>query len=275
VITEVRELFQRSYQVGRTRTYRRVFYVGLDDPKTSPGDVRTAVWTAYGVDYGATYPGDSLAVVTELLLDQNQDDGLDYKVTATYGENPQTSGNPLLEAAEVEVDFVRFERTMDRDIDGKPVVNAVGDPFAEAVTRDDSRPVLRISRNEASVPIGAMLYRDCVNADDFFGFPPGTCKMSPPKTKRVVTQDFGTYWTVSYEFEVQPEGWQKHILNAGYRQKGQDGKLRMILNDGDQTPISDPVPLSGDGRRIPPGGTPVYLDFTPYASVPFSVLGLE
>lgn len=199
------------------------------------------------------------------------EDGMGWVITVSYGifDPDKTQENPLDERPRLSWDRAQFERVVEKDTGGNAILNSAGDPFDPPVTLDDSRPVLTITRNEASFDTTlAESYKDCVNTDVFFGWPAGQVKVGAITAEEQWSDYLNdTYVVVKYEFHFNPNGWQKSILDQGYRAKS-GATRKLILIDGQ--PATSPVPLDGSGAQLSATGTPVFLAFTVYPTAAFA-----
>jgi hypothetical protein len=154
-----------------------------------------------------------------------QADPTHYIVTVDYspldGAMIQGSLNPLQDRWKISCSASMAEKLFDQDFFGNPVTNSAGEKFDPPETIQDARPLLRITRNEASFSEDDMeMYRLAVNTDTFIGFPPGTCQILNIDSENEWHDVIGTYWTVHYEiqFTNDPNGFNKVILDRGKRQ---------------------------------------------------------
>lgn len=268
-VISVRELKERQGsidQAGKT-SYSRVFRVETNDPDDGAKTARIAVGISVGDLYATPNESDSNAYCTSVSANCVSDDGLSWEVTVEYGPLPD---NPLTEPVQYAWSFQQFEKPTDFDVFGNAIVNSAGDPFAEAVTKDDSRPVLTITRNEPA-PFAAdlaYLYRDAINATPYLGAGPGQVKVSNISATSQHDDFWGEYVQVQYEFHFSAEGWDKRILDAGFREKI-EGELKNILVQG--VPASEPVLLDGNGRKLPSDKPPVVRKYQVYPKAPFSI----
>lgn len=246
-------------------SYTHTYLVETDDPYTSPAAVRNSV----GFGIGDSYTYDANAKCTSVSASCTSEDGLWWTVTVEFGKWEEKPENPLDKPLEIEWSFAQFEKDVDEDVDGKAVVNKAGDPFLETIKKDDSRPILSITRNEASFNYAlAYQYRDVVNRSPFYGAPKGTVKVSNISSSRQFDANFGYYWTTKYEFSFALEGWKKKVLNVGMREKDGNKRKNVLVNG---VPVNDPVPLDKDGKVMPPGNPPLVLEFKVYPEADFSV----
>ena len=195
-------------------------------------------------------------------------------------ENQNQSNSPLDEPPSIEMVFAHREKPLVKDIHGKPIRNTVGDEFDEYVMREDSQPVLRVSRNELDWRFGIEL-RDCVNRSPWMGAARRTVKFQPPSV-RSAFHDGGedapsfTYYQKSYEFKFSDDTWRFILLNQGYRKLGpedSEGVRKPVEIRG----IKAPVALNEEGTEvidIQDGDQPHYVEFDGYREVTFPNLGV-
>lgn len=255
--------------------YKTKWNVILDGTDTGPMAAMDAVpvYPADIYDLG-TGESDSLAACLTLKADCVSDDGCEYEVEVEYGPRVPREENPLDQPLEESLEFAQFERIVDVDADGNPVLNTAGDPFDPPVTRDDSRPILKIVRNEATFrPVFILGFRDCINESEFRGFPAGTVKCQPIPVRRAWHPIPGYYYIHAYEFHIDEDGWNKPVLSQGLRAIDGSGNRRQILIEGH--PATSPVPLDENGAELAVGADPFYVTPKRYASKDFSVFNLD
>ena len=281
-IVDVKEVFTqgREAKTGSDwkREYKRVFQVTTISPTVGAATVRNSIGVSIGNPYDTTDgvgtvadewterdPGSYVNSIMAAQSGGDDGDGMNWFVTVSYGGYDPTvfPENPLHRPVTVDWDFAQFQRTVDEDETGTPVVNSAGDYFDPPVETDDSRPVLTLVRNEARFdPMLAMNYKDSTNSDLWFGiFPPRTAKCVNIKPKHILDPNIGWYWEVTYEFSFNfIDTWIRKILNQGMRQLSLDQtKYEHIMQKGG--PITSPVPLDENGRELPAGTAPYFLEF--------------
>jgi hypothetical protein len=267
-------------------TYKRVFSVVLSSSRYGPIAAAAAVTSAYDLAIGTAYsigvapdptatppvvgdawheadPGSRVVSIT--ADEDGQADGCGWTVTVDYGPG-EASDNPLDEPPQLDWQFTAYERPVDQDTSGNPIVNTAGDPFDPPPMRDDSRPVLVITRNELTFnPATSWEYRDTLNNAAFYGAPTGTVKLKSRVGTQVQSRLVagGSYWRVTYTFEFNADGWAKTILNAGYRQLASGALTQVFINN---QPATSPVLLNAAGALTI---TPYFRTFAVYASKNF------
>jgi len=190
--------------------------------------------------------------------------------------------SPLADPWIVEWDFVTSNEPIDTDIDGKPITNSAGESFDPAITKDFHDLLLRIQRNEAAFnPIVADNYEDAISSDYFWGFEPGKVKCVQFTGKTAVRGQFW-YWQVRYAFQIRKEGWQRRLLDQGFRQYNETTEkyehIQIEDETGNKINVTEPWPLDGHGHALSQSdvraGVAEFLYFELDKSLPFSVLGL-
>lgn len=208
--------------------------------------------------------------------------------TASGGSHKETAGeqnNPLLMIPECSITGERYEEVIYGvyDLDSgtfKPCMASNNEVFDPPPTKDSSRLILSITRNESMLTdLGTLLsYTDVVNSDVFWGFAAGTWKMNAPSiTKQVKQLSNGSqfeYLKVVYTFHGKslPRGWDTWVLDSGtFYFESMTGKKRKFLTD-DGHPCQGA--LDGSGGKLGVGSPPVFIINRPYPRLPFSVLAL-
>lgn len=194
-----------------------------------------------------------------------------WKYTVEFGiPDSKDTANPLEEPPEIELTFAQNKRPFDRDINGKAVANTIGDRFDDILERDDSQPVLRITRNEPrSMAMFGVNLRDNVNRSVWQGAPRRTVKMQAPTVRVRQHNLIGKYLEKSYEFKFSDDTWQFILLNQGYYElrdgrTPDDPKKRIRIKDSDNKEITTPLALTQAGLRLPDGVPPVWITFDGY-----------
>lgn len=244
------------------KTYVFIFQVISDNKYEDPNTVVASTGATIGT-YLNPY-----ARCNNISADCISEDGLQWIVTLTYGKLDREP-NPLDQRPDYQWGFAQFQKSIDKDINGEAILNSAKDPFSEPIEIDDSRPVLKVTRNEfAFDPALASKYRDAVNATTFKGYKAGQVKVSNISSVETKDENIGYYWKTSYEFHFNPEGWDKVLLDQGYRQFVSSKKLNILVQG---VPATEPVLLDGNGYALPSGGTPKFKEFRVYPRLPFTI----
>lgn len=211
-------------------------------------------------------------------------DGKNWLVTVEYGPKEPPTENPLDATPTVTWDFVSAEEIVDKDTDGKPVINSAYDYFDPPLTREKRDPIVTVVRNEATFDYDlAFAMQDVISSDVFLGAAAGLWKIN--KITGVAAESIAldgtkyTYWIVTYELQFNRNGWKRPVLNQGMRQlnttlvNGVANGWEPILVNGQ--PISSPAPLDNAGRALNPNATIVYKTFKVYFEMPFTNLNFH
>jgi hypothetical protein len=275
------------------RTYTRNFIVISDDIADDEYYIRTHL----GISLFAGHPDDAAARLKsisvqegERLSDARGDGsghaGAKWNATLEYGLihplETTTTGIPENQPIEVSINGEIYEKAIDLDIAGNPIVNKAGDKFDPPVVRDQTRCRIEITQNLSTLsagganPIAVLLgYANSINSDVWFGFPVKTVKFQPPTIVPKYSQFSDVvYYRVTYTFDFDPEGWTKQVENAGFRQLVTSGGVttqQPILVDG--AFATSACYLDAVGHYLPPpinSSTFVVLSFDVYQAIPFT-----
>ena len=275
---------QASVDTKNVRNYTRTFRIITDSMLDGPFQV-TAIPPPFPVLFGFYSDpagGIDLGALCNKITPRQTDEPFVWEVTCEFSskiDNPEQAQdgsaqqNPLLRPPVVKWSMAKFQRPVDQDNDGSPIVNSAGERFDPPIEIDDSRPVLHISRNEATVdPSLIVQYQDAVNADTFFGCDPGTAKMDSICAESAFENGV-FYWKFEYEIHFRFDGWAVQPLDQGYHHLV-SGVPSVNRDPQSGNPYPAPRLLDGAGNMLGSGGTPVFLSFDVYNSLPFAPLSL-
>lgn len=164
---------------------------------------------------------------------------------------------------------------IDRDAGGDPLTNSADEPFDPAVTEEFYDRILRVEINQANFNAEAVEpYVGAINNASWtpssvgrsFDAYTARCLSIDGDPQRVGTIDF---YRVIYEFAIRDDGilvgdtklgWRRRFQDIGFREKI-GGEYRTIV-DSEGNPLTQPVPLDGNGQRLSPSADPVWRVFT-------------
>ena len=208
------------------------------------------------------------------------DAGALWRVTAQYGPvtNGVTPGSSIIYPSKQAM-FTgsgAFEDiSIDFDSAGDPIVNKAGDPVRPRLIRKGISKTIEIEVNLATASAPAFAsYEGKVNNATFKGGAAGTVLCGPICQSGPFYEQTVEYYTFRLVFLYAAETWNvRHgkILNEGFRQKLVDDSLE-VIKDSDGNDIQEPRLLDNDGAVLADGGTPIWLEFEPYAEVDMSPL---
>ena len=276
----------------------RIFHVQFDesdDPAIRP----QLAWGAAGIpEIYQPHPFSSWLYVQNKTV--RKIGGFDYEVTVNYTTSSKQDSNeselidPLSRPPEIEWNFTVSNEKIDRDIEGKAIVNSAGESFDPPITKDVYDLVLRITRNQSNFNhLQAAEYIGAINSDYFYGFEPGMVRCTNYSGRKIRVGSL-SYWQVTYEFQIRyaevsgvNTGWKRRILDQGmhtYDGLDDEGyvkwkKIPVKDDKGNNVPTSEPFPLDGNGNKLPGARHTAreheFEEFDIYPSLSFSILGLD
>lgn len=304
-----REIFNPSDYTSE-KTSRQAWRVTTDSDTDSPHDILGIAGTAVG---GVTLPLIGTAheddanskCIDRQCNPESHGQKHHWIYIADYSNKYDIDENPLDDPAKTEWSTETFQTPVWETIDGKSIVNSAGDPFDPPFEKDDSRWTSVTRKNVADkVPDWMFAYPDVVNSDaytiDGLNVGAGLAKisaihLSETQTRndidyRVVTVTIhyrtenqgtgsgsGSYGSGSGSDDIEP--WHANILDAGMREIDDQGSStcpgrKIILNHCDKLPVTEPVPLDGEGHALqePTLDNAEWLQFQVYHEKAFSAI---
>lgn len=256
------------------RTYTDTYSVEV----TSQSDTAYTAGSASGLPLvGQVHPDDFTAWCTSLDV-QLVGGWKWYTVTANYSSEFELSENPLFEPAQITWDFEQFQRPALADRSGDAVLNSAGDYYDPPAMRDDSRPIVSVTKNLSVVPTWILNYQDAINSSAFtvdgIVVAAELAKMNRVGISTVQNRNGIQFRTVTMEIHLQRDGWALSLLDAGYRKKS--GTTRVIILSDDGTEPSTPIPLDGSGALLsnPTPTNAVFNSYDVYYTADFNALPL-
>lgn len=270
-VTEVRYLPNREGEQSDdwTQTITIKALVVTDNRADGPITVFSSplvprLWTQYlagnesHLEYGGPYLLLSKRKVTEKELIQETGGSL-WELELEYTTHKvQKYENPLDQPVRYSLEWAQYDRVVEKDKDGNPLVNTIGDLFTDPPYKEeDARPVLRAYRNEPDVATRINFiasFRNALNSDSFHGMAPRTCRMRNITSGDLQTQNGVDYYKFTYEIEFNEDTWDPDILNRGHRAKDSNGKIYDL-------PKKEVRNLKQDGTVVGPDDDPYYINF--------------
>lgn len=261
------------------RNYKVYYRVFVTDPMDGPATIMTSPLFPFRMreryQIGNDY--DDWAGLTEVDPTPVPGNNYEWDLVLTFSFLPPGEENesPFDRPPQYEWLFSNGEKAIERDVHGKRIGNTAGDRFDEIITREDSQPILKITRNEpADMLFFGFDIRDCVNRDPWFGAPRRTVKFQPPRAVSKYDRDWGLYYEKNYEFKFSDDTWRIVMLNQGLRElkpsTNEDDPPKLVrMKDDEGNEITEPLPLDAQGARLPKGQEPVYLEFDGYPETTF------
>lgn len=270
---------------GRTRTAFRVFEVLT----STLNDGEILVKLAPGVPRkGDTHPEDPFMKVVSVDAGPSNGSGLLWEVRVEYESRPAASFSSSTNAdtsdptssynQELRISFIDADEPVDKDVDGKAVVNFAEEPFNPPLTDDVSTTVYTYTINRPAIDENHLKFKNTLNAQLFHGKPVGTCKIAN------VAFDSGADGVVeTIEVHYREDGWGKRVLQQGAREKYKksDGttayRYQHEKNDPNGAIITTPQYLTKDGAFYEPNSkvTPIWTTFLFKRQKDWTPLGLK
>lgn len=258
-----------------TRTYQLTYHIHTTNKEDGPLTIHADASFPYAIGDYYRYGNDEDpdALCTDVATDPIDGHLRDWISVLNFTTD---RGNPFDEPASYEWLFNSGEKAIERDIHGKPIQNTAGDRFDEILTREDSQPVLKVTRFEpaSNVFFGYDL-RDSVNRSGWLGAPRRTVKFQPPRAVSQYSKKYGLYYQKSYEFKFSDQTWKLIMLNQGLNELKTSGtgasakKQRVRMKDGEGNDITEPYALDKAGIKLADGKPPVWVEFDGYPEVNF------
>jgi len=283
---------KRSLTGGKlVRTYTAVYHLKSDIKNEDPNVVLSFPGLPPLISGWPSNPG---AFLVDQDPQQEQDTPDLWVVTCSYTNSPdirtpdQANENPLLRPAVIERHPVQRQRVIDRDVNDNLIVNLAGEKFNPPIEREEHAPAFTISKNLVTWPYAMEIgYTDGVNDSDVvkplvgIAYAAGLLKFNGFSGGQRFENGIN-FWAVTGEFEVDWIGWNKKIVNVGFREKvllggTDDVFLLMPILGNNGEAITEPVLLSetqmtGEVFKDPYRTSPVLLDYQRYRPVPFNAL---
>ena len=176
-----------------------------------------------------------------------------YK-SASYKNSPDS---PLAEPVQISYFTITNEGGCEEDINGKPITTKTGE-LVYGITRSYSDLGIRLTKNFATFdPPSFYLFINCVNADTYFGFPPGTLFINSISADEQFFEEI-PYWKVTVEIHARKpyrttneKAWFVRFRHQGFRAFHMiNGEVQVLKVTRGGEPVSSPVLLDEDGYEI-------------------------
>lgn len=243
-------------------TYTRVFRVwtstGSDEASVILTYLAGSPWNLYP---GAAYPQDSRAWCTGAR--PTQDLGpLGWLVTATYSTKRERAERPEDDPIKISWDEEDYDVVVQKNRNGKAVLNSAGDYPNPALTAQDSILICTIEANVAALPTYLRTYRKAINQAAFVidGL---TVSAKHARVRRISlgqSKYRGTFPFRDVRIELaitdnDEDDWELRFLDRGFRKKVSNGatppvytREKIVSDDG--TEPTEPVLLNGSGAVL-------------------------
>lgn len=215
--------------------------------------------------WGDPYPGNPNATVSDLSAELAVEAcGTIYTAIATYTTATSEDGSPIDREDPISdppvfsFKTIRDRRIAEKDQNGKVYQNSAKVLFDPPFERQWNRRAITIERNELLYSSAyADEWQNVINSAAWGAYAARTAMVVSIDAVSVFDRGM-SYWRVTYEVEINPDGWQPSLLDRGLHILDGAGKPVPIERDGVR--LSEPVLLNGSGAEAtgsPP--TAVYI----------------
>lgn len=187
--------------------------------------------------------------------------------------------NPLNEPDRISGSFTKYTREALRNYDGTLIKTSSHEQIrGREVERDDNRPNVTIEKNLSSHPLSTYAPMiDTVNDASLWGLDKRMIKLSNVSWTRKLYGTCTFYYTVSYEFDINYDTFDKKLIDKGTKvlaPGGDPSKPDDFIVYKDKQGENSSVILDGAGEAWDGTGTPGEIDYEPYAESNFLLLGV-
>lgn len=132
-------------------------------------------------------------------------------------ENGDSMTDPCSEAPKVSGGFAKNKLEVTKDRFGQPIKSSSHELFkGPAVTFDDNRPTVRVEINQPLLDLELLSYLiDKVNDAPLWGMEKRCVKLSNATWEKKSYGQCAYYYTVTYEFDLDPNTFDREILDEG------------------------------------------------------------
>lgn len=281
----------QEYVAGELNSDRLAltYHVATDGPMSLSAvlvDCYTATPNAIPRRY--TYVGDGMYVLQMTVRPRNDDSRTKFVIGVDCGKpamqdlesyaNPEDwLTNPLARLPVFLADVQSKMERIEKDKDGKPILNAAGDKYDEPIERDEERPVILIRRN---LPTAAHVielnrrFKRTANSDtiNFQGLPfaAGSLQWRGASASEPTIENQIQYYATTIRIAADTR--YADILNRGHRARKEIGGNPVWVTDDEGQRLPDPVLLDADGLRLAEGGVPVFKQYDIHTNKAFAPL---
>lgn len=209
------------------RTYDATFQVRTDDPSDGPAVVmQCAGLPTTGATWAIGNDIDVYAWCTPyMMVKPTLDDELHchWEVVRKFTTKPMSRcnttqiDNPLAEPAQLSGGFTKYTEEAIYDRYGSLLLTSSYELMrGPEVEVEKGRPVVRVGLNVATLPLTTFCeYRGGVNNATLWGLPARCIRLADITWERKVYGTCSYYYTITYEFEIKFETWNRFIIDSG------------------------------------------------------------
>lgn len=173
------------------------------------------------------------------------------------------TSNPTQRPVKYRMEWIEESGIVEKDINGEPITNTVGDEFDSAIEKPNLYPVLvaeKVYRTiDAIISLG-MQYHDSVNSTTFRNGAPRTVKFLPIQSSEIQMENGLDFYVAIMRFAYNPKTWDVELLNRGWRYRPAAGQTPVKAMDKEtRLPVSAPVLLAENGTLLAEGAAKHYV----------------
>jgi len=206
-----------------------------------------------------------------------------YEATLTYRseptDDPNASGYPWDEPADVYFYDISETAQVDFDADGEPIQTTAGEPFTIPMEFADQG--IRVVKNFLGYSAASFYtYRRSVNSDTFLGFAPGILRVAGITGDPARHESGVLYYKVTVNIAARSpyqttdeKAWHWRGINQG-NWVNVDGKIKEATFPKSNI-TGGPLPINSAGDAVlGPSDTRHFLEFRRYTTIAFAGMGL-
>ncbi len=285
-MSEVNEIAreQTAQKNAQGWTLTRVWLVQLDSHLWGPYSAIQAVTAdPDGADIGDAHPINPFVFLRRFPQPTGEENRKIWRVTGEYeqGVLPGWPGNPLQAPSTIAWSSATYTDPAVDDIDGNAIVNSAGQAFDPPLTIERRALVATIGYNSEDFDVTqASEFQNTVNATATvignFNVGARQAKIIEIGAVQQYYKDIA-YWAVTIKVEINPETWDRLVLDQGIYQKDPNDATKIVrMATDDQAEATEPLKLDGNGAKLDPqSADPEFLTYKTFPETNFAVLDLE
>lgn len=206
--------------------------------------------------------------------------------------------DPLLEPDRISGSFVKYQREVCKDMDGKFIKSSSHELYrGSQVEFDHNFPTVTIEQNVGSLELDLFSSMvDRVNDSPMWGMGPRQIKLSNASWRRELYGICNFYYVRSFEFDINADGFDREVLDEGsmvLRGKWERGGVepdytwdyvvdenanpnnpKDFIRYKDKNDENSRTPLNGSGEPLGDADNPVFLPVNYYREANLLLLGI-
>jgi len=186
--------------------------------------------------------------------------------TLAQGQDPGLSNvNPLLRPVKYRGAKMVSTRPINRDKDGRLIVNSAKEEFDEPLEGELVLPLLVATRNVASLDVwlndmGTFLHS--VNTSNYRNQSARKWACMDLEISDVIYEEGVAFYQETWSLGFNPGLWDEVLLDRGWKVLNDESPAKKVnATDDKGKPVSEPVLLNGAGKKLPTGADPVGVTF--------------